>query len=56
MDVIKSSFVILNGAKRSRTADLCNAIAALYQLSYNPVLNSSLLSALYITFNNALET
>ena len=24
------------GVKRSRTADLCNAIAALYQLSYNP--------------------
>gem|GEM_PF-7069316 len=25
-----------NGVKRVRTADLCNAIAALYQLSYNP--------------------
>ena len=24
------------GAKRSRTADLCSAIAALYQLSYSP--------------------
>ncbi len=26
-----------NGAKRTRTADPCNAIAVLYQLSYNPV-------------------
>jgi hypothetical protein len=25
-----------NGAKRTRTADPCNAIAVLYQLSYNP--------------------
>jgi hypothetical protein len=25
-----------NGAKRIRTADPCNAIAVLYQLSYNP--------------------
>ncbi len=29
------SFV--NGGKRVRTADLCNAIAALYQLSYTPL-------------------
>ena len=28
----------MNGAKRVRTADLCNAIAALYQLSYGPFL------------------
>lgn len=27
---------ILGGAKRARTADLRNAIAALYQLSYGP--------------------
>jgi hypothetical protein len=27
---------ITNGAKRTRTADPCNAIAVLYQLSYNP--------------------
>jgi hypothetical protein len=26
-----------NGAKRIRTADPCNAIAVLYQLSYNPL-------------------
>ena len=28
------------GAKRSRTADLCSAIAALYQLSYSPLMRS----------------
>jgi hypothetical protein len=32
------------GAKRVRTADLCNAIAALYQLSYGP-------SVCYIALN-----
>ncbi len=26
----------IGGAKRDRTADLCNAIAALSQLSYSP--------------------
>ena len=27
----------VHGGKRVRTADLCNAIAALYQLSYTPL-------------------
>ncbi len=31
------------GAKRSRTADLCSAIAALYQLSYSPRLRPRIL-------------
>ena len=29
------------GAKRDRTADLCNAIAALSQLSYSPIAKRS---------------
>ena len=29
--------IILNGAKRIRTADFLNAIEALYQLSYSPL-------------------
>ena len=32
----KPAFFI-GGGKRSRTADLCNAIATLYQLSYTPI-------------------
>jgi hypothetical protein len=34
------------GAKRVRTADLCNAIAALYQLSYGPICANSILTYL----------
>jgi hypothetical protein len=30
-------FVIFGGAKEDRTPDLCNAIAALSQLSYGPL-------------------
>lgn len=30
-------FVPKSGVKGNRTLDLCNAIAALYQLSYNPI-------------------
>ena len=34
---VPARFDQFRGAKRSRTADLCSAIAALYQLSYSPI-------------------
>lgn len=34
---LDNNYLIHNGGKRVRTADLCNAIAALYQLSYTPL-------------------
>lgn len=38
--IISNNLLVLNGAKETRTPDPCNAIAVLYQLSYNPVFYS----------------
>ena len=36
IEQLRLAYALFGGAKRVRTADLCSAIAALYQLSYSP--------------------
>ena len=53
---VRSCHARRSGPDRDRTGDLCNAIAALSQLSYRPLPGAGLHARLWLTFRRPLRT